>query len=183
MIRVNLPGLELTNGAGEAETFLTDIDGWYDSVAPRLEVIDYEFGHGAYDQDPVYDEGRSIVVAGQLSAYTPTAVFDLQRRVMRLKAMGAFPITVTDPLGALTATVRVSGRIDYTITDEDGEAIFEIPLFAADPRKYGPETVQTTGLRSTAGGLSFPLGSARNDPWFPSDNVFPSDTLFPSGDI
>lgn len=185
MIRVSLPGLELSNDAGESETFLVDTDGWYDSVEPRLDVVDYEFGSGAYDQDPVYDEGRSITIAGHLTTWTPspTAVFELQERVMRLKSMGAFPITVTDPRGALTATVRVSGRIDYTIIDEDGEATFEIPLFAADPRKYGPEIVQTTGLKATAGGLSFPLGSPRVDPFFPSEDLFPSDTLFPSGDI
>jgi len=183
MITVTLPGLTLTNDPSRTGATLTALEGWYDSVGPRLDVVEYDHGHGAYDQDPVYDSPRSITVAGHLTVFSSTAVFELQRTVMALKALGGFQVAVTDPLGVLTATVRVGGRIEFDVVDEEGEAVFEIPLFARDPRKYGPEVIASTGLASTAGGLTFPLGSTRIDPFFPSDSLYPSDTLFPSGDI
>lgn len=160
MISVALPVITLTNSQETgAEPFLVDIPGWYDTTEVGLHVNNRTDGHGAYDQDPVWDEGRFFAIVGRIIAPgNPTAVFDLRTVVMGLKAIsGQWPVTVTDPKGTRTAMVRIAGKISYEISVEDGVADFTIPVFAKDSRTYGPDVSLTTGLPTSGGGLVFPV--------------------------
>lgn len=161
MITVTTPVIALSNvPAVDTDPYLVDLPGWYDTAEPKMQVNRRTQGHGAFDQDPVYDDALFFSIVGKVvSPDDPQAVFSLRSTLMGLKSItGLWPVDVSDPDGTTTRYVRISGKVRYTILDEAlGWAEFEIPVMAKDPRKYAAEVVASTGLASSGGGIAFPI--------------------------
>lgn len=158
MTTVDLPGLSLLNEISYGIPWLTDLVGWTDSTDKNIPVELLPNGYGAFDDDEPSHGPRAFTVYGQLEEGD---VWALHRQVMSLESLPpGFAVTVTTAEGASSSKVRVNGKIEFTVIDEEaGAAEFQIPLFAADSRKYGPTVTQSTGLPVAGGGVVSPVVS------------------------
>ena len=157
MITVTIPGLTHTNSPLGASPYLTGMPGWYETADVKMTRNQRVGAHGDFDQQPVFDDARYFTIEGAIVA-TSEALVSLRSTLMALKVIpGQWAVEVEDPSGLRTSMVRLSGQIGFQITDQDGVATFEIPVKAIDPRKYGTEVVQTVGLPTSSGGMTFPV--------------------------
>lgn len=160
MIRVDLPGLTITNEPSQRVPYLLDTN-WFDSAESVIDADDRPYGEGSFDVDmpqirPRFDQ----FTIGLVDPGDGSAVYALHDTVMALQELvDPFEVTVTDPRGPRSATVRVAGKIEFPIEDEDGVAQTTIPLKAADPKRYGPVVTPTpsTGLRRPGTGIDYPI--------------------------
>lgn len=159
MIQVTLPFLTLTNEIA-TDPRLLDIPGWYDGSTPKNPIEERPQSHGAWDTgEPLYS-AKEYAVIGAMSVRDPVAVFQVREQVMaHLELKDPFDIEVADPLGARTASVRLTpGREPtFAIDDESGVATFQVPLLARDPRRYGPTASVSNTLPSSGTGMTFPF--------------------------
>ena len=156
-VSVELPGLTLTNEPGQRDrAFLVDIRNWHDASETKRDSEQRENGLGLYRDDDPEEAGRYPIIYGRLLSRREGDEWPLRAAVMALKNHRTFELAVTDPTGRWRSEVAVSGRIVFDIHD-DGWCDFEIPLEAADPRKYGPLQVITVGPPSEGIGMSDPF--------------------------
>ncbi len=155
-ITVELPGLTLTNELGQDGPFLRDLRNWHDGTETRRNSEQRETGFGLYRDDDPEEAGRYPIVYGRLLTRRVGDEWPVRAAVMALKNLPTFEIAVTDPTGRWRAEVALSGKPAFDLHD-DGWADFEIPLEAADPRKYGPLIIQTVGLPTPGVGMSDPF--------------------------
>lgn len=171
MIRVDLPGLSVTNELGQTVPYLQEIQGWYDSAESVIDADDYAQGEGSHDATPRIRPRFINVVIGFTAVGNPAAVFELNDIAMAMQELlDPFELPVTDPLGTRYALVRIAGRIENPIVDERGVASITVPLKARDPKKYGPFTspAPSTGLPQPGGGIAYPIA-------YPIDYGAPGD--------
>ncbi|MGG7510959.1 hypothetical protein [Plantibacter sp. YIM 135249] len=162
MITVELPGLTLTNQAGQVAEYLQDLIGWFDGVDLDTKTVQRPRGDGFFGNARTYKSGRFVSVLGaRANVGDDLAVFDLQERVMALQNLvGQFPVSVTSPKGTLTAQVELGGQPQFSLIQQDGVAEFTIPLLARDPRKYGPaEVAGPMGVPTAGVGILSPITS------------------------
>lgn len=160
MIRVELPGLTVTNEPGQTIPYLIDTN-WFDSAESVIDADDRPFGEGSFDVDmpqirPRFDE----FTIGLVDPGDGSAVYALHDIVMALQELvDPFEVTVEDPRGPRSATERLAGKIEFPIQDEDGVAQTTIPLKAADPKRYGPivSPAPSTGLPQPGTGIPYPI--------------------------
>lgn len=158
LVTVELPGLTITNDPDNWQTArLTDLKGWHDAPETRRQSELREYGYGVYPDDDPVENARYPIIYGTLLSLHAGDEWPLRDTIMRLKNLPRFTFTVTDPTGAWSSEVAVSGRIVFELQD-DGWCRFEIPLEAADPRKYG--ALQTTTVNVPA-----PTGIGMSDPF------------------
>lgn len=153
---VSLPGLTLTNEFSRDVPYVVEVTNWDNASETVRESERRESGFGLYSDDDPEEDGRYPVVYGRYSAHPHGDVCSLREAVMALKNLDRFEMAVTDASGTWRIDVAVSGKIVFEIHD-DGWADFEIPLEAADPRKYGPLITQTVGVPSPGVGMSDPF--------------------------
>tara|TARA_B100000700_G_scaffold110520_3_gene124537 strand:- start:5932 stop:6810 length:879 start_codon:yes stop_codon:yes gene_type:complete len=154
-------------------TFAADpvtADGWvYDNVTLnawyRLPETDPRLAkrpnaHGAYGLGQVFTREHRPVLVGQFYGTTPTLALVARQRLSSMFADGqAIRMRVTDELGTTERTVWL---LDLVAPFQYGfdHFPFDISLVAPDPRRYGSETSDGTGMPTAGSGLTWPLGSA-----------------------
>lgn len=153
---VELPGLTLTNEPRQRVAYLRDLRNWHNASETLRDSEQRENGIGLFPDDDPAEAGRYPIVYGSLHSFVAGEEWALRDVVMSLKNFDTFPIRVTDPSGTWTSKVAVSGQIQFDING-DGWADFEIPLEAADPRKYGPTRTIVVGPPTPGVGMSDPF--------------------------
>lgn len=140
---------------------LTNLRGWYAGAPVRTVVVDMPESDGAFEPDRSYRGSKQMAIEGWVQA----------RSVEEAEENGHDLVAGIAPLGeALTLkvesssglvrymNVRISGVPDvqpYT----DRRARFQIPLIAADSRKYAAWTDPQSALPSggSGDGMTFPV--------------------------
>jgi hypothetical protein len=151
--------LAVTDDQG-VDWIVGDIAGWSGSPAGTLQVEQRTADHGGWGGGS-WLTPRKLKVTGTIISSSDSL---LVAAVDQLSAAAS--------LDATELRVVESGGLDRTITvRRDGEAVadivhgyakFEVPLVAADPRRYGPLVGPlSTSLPSTSGGLTLPA----SPPW------------------
>lgn len=134
------------------------LQGWYSGAPIRDDAQDRPASDGAFGISKAYRSARPLRFEGTL--FGPTAAqaqAELWRAFSAVQADGApFPLSVTDALGTLTATVSVSGTIEIE-PETDRVARVVARFIAYDPVKYGPDRILATGLPTAGGGLAYNL--------------------------
>lgn len=134
------------------------LQGWYSGAPIRDDAQDRPASDGAFGISKAYRSARPLRFEGALFADTAAeAQATLWRAFSAVQSDGVpFPLSVTDALGTLTATVSVSGSIEIDpLTDKAARVLAR--FIAYDPVKYGPERNLVTGLPTAGGGLTYNL--------------------------
>ncbi|MGC3954639.1 MAG: phage tail family protein [Propionicimonas sp.] len=137
------------------------IDGWWSSPAPVMETQQRPRTHGVWVGES-WLPGRSISLRGwcEVSDWDASdARARVQAALDRLHAAASLtdtPLTIADSGRELGATVRRSGEVGVRWVNHR-LAQWTVQLLAADPRKLGGVLSASTGLPSTAGGLTVPF--------------------------
>jgi len=131
--------------------------GWYDAAPVRSEVDDNPSGDGAFDVDRVFRGARVISVEGDWVGPDMTAAYQAREQIAAMQSDGTPSLfTVTDPLGVRSCMVTLHKE---AVVDDVLRAPFfqySFDLVARDPRKYGPEVSDTTGLGTPGTGYVWP---------------------------
>lgn len=140
---------------------LTDLVQWYSSPAIRSDISDAPQSDTAFDTDRSWRGSKRMTLEGIITARsTEDAVAYGWQRVAGIAPRGErMLLTVTDPTGTYTMRVRPNG-IPQVAPFTDRRARFQIPLEAADGRKYGPWIADLEAQPAGGGagdGLIFPL--------------------------
>lgn len=154
---VTVAGVTMNTGVADAdgiEWYLEAVDGW-DGPAVRLPVDDRAFADGAFIADGYYG-ARSLTVKGTALSPTPQAGLVVARTTLArvtnlLRADGTVQVLENPDK---QVTVRLAGP--PRMVDDPPVVRFEVPLIAADPRKFAVAVSSSSvGLASTSGGMSF----------------------------
>jgi Phage tail protein len=159
--------LELNTAAVDAdgvEWWADNPDGW-DFPEVETSTLPRAGRHGVWVA-PGWYRARSLTLRGVAAASTLAAA---QRAVLRLAALADMSRTP----GVLTVwesqparlEVRLAGRVKFDRSRAEGRHVtFEVPLVAADPRRYAVTeqsvTFGTQTTPSTDGGFELPLAFA-----------------------
>lgn len=138
---------------------LTDIDGWWGGIGTRSYAVERVRGDGSHD-GPLYLQGRQVTLTGNVTAQTSdglqAAMDVVAGLLMQGDRTGTLVVSETTRGQALQAGCRVSTqprakRIAELV------ATWEVPLFCADPLRYGPTLTATIGLPVAGAGISYPI--------------------------
>lgn len=152
----DIPDLSNENYSGGL--WLVDLPNWWDGVESRNDSDSRPDGDGEFDQDPIYSGARYPIVIGRASFPTEAELFAARKPFAKLFAhRGPFTIEVESLDGIQQATVVRNGKPTWPMDDAPYVVEFEIPLKAADPRKYGPLQSGSTGLPVAGGGVESPV--------------------------
>lgn len=157
MISIVLPTRTVTNELSFTQPYLSDVSELLRSVEvnPRREQRPADIGE--FDDDDPESPGLVFTVFGEYRV--PGGNWDAFRRELNsLAARGWFELTLITSV-VRSVRVRVAGTVDFDLVDEAGYANWSIPLWAPDPRKYGPWQTQSTGLPVAGRGVESPLVS------------------------
>lgn len=139
------------------EWIVHEDEGWDNASGPRLAMVEKTVGHGAYDSRS-YMEPRTIVLTGCINAPDRAAS---DRALRRLAALGSkgdkTTLTVTEPDGVLTSSVRLAKRTE-TRRLSTTAVEFQLSLIAPDPVKHGAERSASTSLPLPGTGLDWQAG-------------------------
>ncbi|WP_336630030.1 MULTISPECIES: hypothetical protein [unclassified Microbacterium] len=160
-VKVEIAGRTMYGERVEGWGLLPDsLAGWWDSLESRFDEDVIPGADGAFDVDEVLTAPRRVTVTGVVTSTSAdwsiaevrawlaslVKIPDLQFRVL---AGGAW-------LSLRNAKVRgqVFSRPDFT-----GKRVeFEIPVWSADPRKYGRiRQISMDAVVEATGGLAFPI--------------------------
>lgn len=152
-LKFSIDGVSLARDASNHGWQVARESGWYAAPPSRSTVSEREGAHGGVD-GPTWRSSRTITLSGVGRWRDALAA---QVAVNRLLGLDPSPgvLAVTDALGTLTASVRISSSPAVQwITDK--AASWDLGLVSADHRKYGPPITYSTVLPSDpAGGLRF----------------------------
>mgnify|MGYP006315315979 CR=1 FL=1 len=149
-----------TDPTGDPVTFkLTNLDGWYSSPPVRVNVIDMPLTDGGFNPVRAYRSPRQLAAQGFVYGGTAEQAIELAWQV--IAAIGdtgnAITLTVTDDSDTKTMQVWLAGA-PLVLPFGPNRARFNIPLVAADPRKYkAQDELVSAPAGSAADGLTFPL--------------------------
>lgn len=134
------------------------LQGWYSGAPIRDDAQDRPAADGAFGISKAYRSARPLRFEGALfAASAAQAQAELWRAFSAVQADGRpFPLSVTDAIGTLTATVSVSGAIEIE-PETDRVARVVARFVAYDPVKYSAPRQLVTGLPSAGGGLTYEL--------------------------
>lgn len=134
------------------------LQGWYSGAPIRDDAVDRPASDGAFGVSRAYRSARPLRFEGALKGATAEqAQAELWRAFSAVQSDGRpFPLSVTDDLGTLTATVSVSGAIEIE-PETDRFARVTARFIAYDPVKYAAPRQLVTGLPTAGGGLTYNL--------------------------
>jgi Phage tail protein. len=158
VIESTIGGLTFSNESDSHS--IETLDGWYSGPPADPEIERRPNANGAFGSTRDFKSPRVLTQTGLLIATDfEQAVTELWPQFSALQSDGVpLPFTVTDPSGAKSCLVTLSGPpVVQPIVD--GLASYVLQLIARDPVKYGPAQTLSTGLPTSGGGLQYPLGS------------------------
>jgi len=140
--------------------WLVEVPGWWGGTDARTISDPRPDADGDFDQDPVFAGPRFPIVIGRVRFEDEAELFDARRPISMIGAYREpFTMEVESLDGVQRATVVRNGRPTWDMTQGPYFAEFELPLKAADPRKYGPLKSSTSGLPVAGGGVQSPVVS------------------------
>lgn len=139
---------------------LSDLDGWWNLPEPDLpdDPRPYQYD-GSYETDGRY-KPRDITLTGVIipDQATPQDVAQARRRLLSgVNAIrNSVVLEVDEPDASKTAACRLAGRPQVAISGLNGVLQFQIPLRAADPRKFSTASGNvSSGILKTSGGRTY----------------------------
>jgi hypothetical protein len=159
---VTLGELTLTDDpVGDPSWKVQELDGWWSPPPVETNIENIPLGDGGFDA-PTFRRPKTFSINGVVQASTRaaarTAAWD---RLAGLSPTGGpMTLTVMDEAGTRQMQVRLASN-PQVLPYGGQRAFFQIPLVAADGRKYGPLISQQRGigLPAATDGLTFPLFS------------------------
>lgn len=152
------PGVVLSTEEFGEGMYLADVLNWFDGTAARLENEPRYGDDGDYPEEPVFSEARYPIVVGGVRFSDPARYVEAKRIISQIWAH-RFPFTlqVDSGDGIRSAQVVRAGKPVWDLRDAPYRMTFELPLKAADPRKYGELRTASTGLPVSGGGVQSPV--------------------------
>lgn len=144
---------------------IQDLEGWFGNVDVRSGDIDKPLADGVFG-GPAPFAGRTITVTGTVvsrSRMALQAAFDVLAGVLAgVNRSGTFVVNEVVRQVIKQATVRLGGPMLLSRTS-DVTAKFSLPLFAADPNRYGVELHSQAWLPyQISGGRAYDLVPPRS---------------------
>lgn len=155
---VNFCGFEF-DGASTSGYGISRLRGWWDAAPARGgDVSDRPNEDGQFDEDRFYRGARVVSLEGSWRGDSILAAYQAREDLSALQADGIpAQFAVTDPLGLkwVTGRLATAPEVDDVIVGPYFKFAFDV--VARDPRKYGPEVVDSTGLPTSGSGLVYPV--------------------------
>lgn len=158
---VDLDGFEFSSDpVGSPRFKLQDLELYFSPPPARTKISDIPLGDGAFNPGRTYRGGKKMTLTGFAYGVDELMAEELAwERIAALSPRG-YPMmmTVTTARGVRKMRVWLDNGQPLVLPFTPTSARFRVPLFAPDPRKYGPEatgTVLPTG--DAIDGLVFPL--------------------------
>lgn len=141
---------------GNARLKVTDIDGWGVPAVAR-DIVQRARAHGA-----IVGEGflgpRFLTLTGSIISPTVSATRELRDALFSRFPLDDTLLTVVE--GGATRYLTVSRSpaevLHRHLSGHGNNIKWSAQFVAADPRKFGAELTDSTGLPSSSGGLTFP---------------------------
>lgn len=130
--------------------------GWYDGVAPRLNLQDAPRAHGAY-RSASFNAERTIVVAGKYDGLSVAAAMAARDLVTGLFANGTQQNLTVAGNGVSRSALVEQGALPKLTPFVAINFDFQLTLTANDPAKYGAAVTASTAPFQATGGVSWPL--------------------------
>lgn len=148
-----------TEPGGPGGWWVTELEGFFDSPGTRFDENLIPGEDGAFDPGEILLEPRRLVVRGICEVSSGAWADRLARpwlaSLVKKKDLGFRAFAGGQWLSLRNAKIRGQVKvrdIDETVTE------FEIPIWAADPRKFGPKVrIDMDATIEPSGGLQFPL--------------------------
>jgi Siphovirus-type tail component, C-terminal domain len=161
-----MPGQDAESAKGVVDTqgttwYLTKLEGWQGSPAPRTSLVARTGGHGSFD-GPAYLDTRAITIEGTAVCVDRISTWrarDIIASVCGDPSLGLATLVVTQTgYGARRAAVRRTNDVK-TESMAPGAFRWSIILVAPDPRRYAdtPSSAAIGLPQVGSGGLVFPL--------------------------
>jgi hypothetical protein len=141
------------------------LSAWYQLATPRFDLHQRPNAPGAYDLDQTNPEEARPELIGQYFGSSPADATSARNRLTKMYNEGrVLTLEVTDELG--TTTRRVWMTDCKTPWTPFSHFRFSIGFVAPDPRRYGTEYVDATGMPSGSSGLVWDLGTSPSGLYF-----------------
>lgn len=136
-----------------------DLVGWKSGPPMRATVEDRPNGDGAFGIAKAYRSARVLRFVGVLEGGTVAAQLALEDAFAAIQSDGRpIVVSVENEAGLRSVTASLQGVPEVEVDPDHRGATVRATFICYDPVKYGPESVQSTGLPSQGGGLEYPLG-------------------------
>ena len=145
LTRVTVAGLRLVTAhaqtpAGPSATFVSEIDGWYDTPRDLTDTIEHWTGDGVLALLPRLG-ARTVRIRGHVHARTPRAALEAQDALARVRG-GVLVIEERTRGVAREADVRA---VSLTFDRRTPEFLYyDLTVQADDPLRYGSAAVTLT---------------------------------------
>jgi hypothetical protein len=130
------------------------VRGW-GSPSGTLSPVKKPRGPGGSWSGDSFLQGRAIEIAGTTIAPTPALAAAALDRLIDAVSLDATLLTITDGVGARSASVRRDGDVLETWLNPTSFS-WSIQVYADDARKFGLPVSLSSGLPSSIGGLAIP---------------------------
>jgi len=134
---------------------MSDLSGW-GAPASSAETVRKPGQHGVWVSDG-FHIGKYMTVAGAIIAPSLDEARDTFDELVASATLTDTTFTVVEGSSARWVTVRRTGDVTYQPRSSGTVVNWSTVLLAADPRKVQADLVGSTGLPSTAGGMTFPF--------------------------
>jgi hypothetical protein len=156
---VEIDGRRLYTEPGAGRWWLEELEGFFDSPGTRFDENMIPGEDGAFDPDDVQLEPRRVVVRGTSEASSPGWA-DRVIRPWLASLVKKRDLQFRAFVGGQWLSLRnakIRGQVKVRDVDETFTE-FEIPIWAADPRKFGPRArIEMDAAIEPSGGLRFPM--------------------------
>lgn len=135
------------------------VEGWWDSPDSRDEDDPLPGADGSFEQPEPIVEARRVTLRGAHVASSPEwSVTQTRSRLAALVKSADLGFRVWEAGRWLALRrARIRGRVKVTEA-RPNVAVFELTVYSADPRKYGPmRRVEMDAAVEPSGGLRFPM--------------------------
>lgn len=158
-LMIEIDGRRLHTEPGGESWWLTGLEGFYDSPGTRFDETMIPGQDGAFDPEDVLLEPRRVTIRGECEVSSRAWADNVARTWLASLAKKA-DLNFRAYVGGRWISLRfakVRGQIKVRDLDETSTE-FEIPVWAADPIKYGPtQTFDVDATVAPSGGMSFPI--------------------------
>lgn len=158
-LMVEIDGRRLHTEPGGGSWWLTGLEGLYDSPGTRFDENLIPGQDGAFDPEDVLLEPRRVTIRGECEVSSRAWADNVARTWLASLAKKS-DLNFRAYVGGEWISLRlakVRGQIKVRDLDETSTE-FEIPVWAADPLKYGPtRSFDVEATVAPSGGLTFPI--------------------------
>ena len=158
-LMVEIDGRRLHTEPGGGSWWLTGLEGFYDSPGTQFDETLIPGQDGAFDPEDVLLEPRRVTIRGECEVSSRAWADNVARAWLASLAKKS-DLNFRAYVGGKWVSLRfakVRGQIKVRDLDETSTE-FEIPVWAADPIKYGPTLkFDVDATVAPSGGMSFPI--------------------------